>query len=1095
MNEQPPKTPKKVDSAGKKEANKHKHDWESIGSIENEIKGLDSLLSNTKRVKELPSGEFERLSEKRDELKRKRDSLREYDEYFNTEPTPYMDKNIDIKKPTTPKIGDELKIPKGVENLTGEKAEIGPSKNINADPDFLSHTAQWTHGVETPEKKDTEEAPEFYKDFLNEKEEKKVKSTSQVISEAYPQLDRQQDTNTREEEVLPPVILHEEPQQVGNQSTINSERRLHVTIDNTAEVPQATTTEEQPPQQNPTTQPTDRFTINAIRNIAPNTPAVERGERKEYTPDQARKVLDILCGNGDFSLVPYNASAEDRALLGDIIKKDWKMVSPADRERMIPVIERTFTQRVVDKALELHEIKDAREAVRTEVLNHSKEKGLSYEDAMQVMKSKLREGDRKYAQLEQSNRFEPTLIELKKLMLKDKAAALEEEFRGKGYNDEQINALLVEKLVTGEKIRIADKKTGEYKEVNESNSYEQLLLKMVFREQQADQRKIEEIYEAEQMKHPGVFKKAMTQLSKIPRPWRSAIIGASLAGGGLAIGLGAGTAAAMSLPVYLGYRAIRSATGGTFGYFLQKWVGEKVVDAAYTSDIRKAYEQTVETGANIMSESEQLKQMVLERDFDSFAEKNYKYGKVLDEEFRKKEAVANRYRKWNRGLMTVVTGIVGGNLGSQLIDAGTNFAVGAVAATGAAENFTDTPKEGINPETPPIKAGDLAVAHKGDSVWTLIDENATKVKGFNDLNEAQRTYFIDHLKDQVAADPHKFGLENADQIKIGYGKELGQLFENNQDIQQTLESAKHLTKGQMDSIMHSNASQRAALFESMKPKVSGETLTENASTSKNSIVGEEDWKDTSSEKIANVTFSVKGVDAYGVETTKELPIALKGNNELAQSYLNYKGNPNFVDGSQTQEWAQQNGAESLVKLTEQHPEYLKIAEVRDALREIHTNNLVEELHEGGAFKFLNSADHADLLHEVKGLAKTYGFDSYRADSFADYVSQGSEMNEETFTPFIDNTTGSFLSDKFYESVSHFNELAKSVTPPEIPEGATSSIWEPRLIAEPNSDPVIGLVRQSSPGIFEYKLPTGHIGSGLNERTISEMIVKPPSTSK
>lgn len=1039
--------------------------------VEKTLSDMGKTMSDPKELSALSQEERENLLNTYDTLKEERESLKHFQEE-------------ELDKKEGPEEKKEISWPKGRINLDGEKVEITEQKNIDKDLDILPHTAQWNGGVEVQEKK-KDEARDIYNEFLNEKErvEQSVSSESETKESSSvrnlnmlhtmmqgaeervdsTQIEQEKINNTTEEplvgterpqhdsqDVEPPVVIHEEPR--------------------ATEVPQ---------QQAQETQPPVVVVAEEIRNVAPAAQAVERGEKKEYTPDQARKALDILCGNGDFSLVTYNASAEDRALLSGILKKDWNLISPADKEKVLPVIERTFTQRVVDKALELHGIRDAREAVRQDVLAHSKEKGLSYEDALGVMKSKLREGDRLYASLEQSNRFEPTLIELKKLMLKDKAAALEEEFKGHGYSPEEINALLVEKLVTGEKTRIADKDTGEYKQVGGSNSYEQLLLKMVFREQQVDQRKVEEIYEAEQMKHPGVFRKTMNQLAKIPRPWRSAIIGATVAGGGLAFGLGAGTAAAMSVPLYLGYKAVRSITGGTFGYYLQKYVGEKIVDAAYTSDIRKAYKDTVETGGDIMSESDRLKQMVLERDFDSFAEKNYEYGKVLDEQFRKKEAVANKYRKWNRRFMTLVTGVVGGNLGAQLIDAGTDAAMGAIGGTAAVEQITGG--GGVDtPESPSIKGSELAVAGKGDSVWTLIDENAEKIKGFNELNEAQQTYFIDHLKDQVVANPGKFGLENADQIQIGYGKELGVLFENNQDIQNALESAKHLTKEQMESILQSNASQRAALFES-------------ARHIKPTLVPDEVVPPTLEDIVEHSeTVPVTGVDAYGVETTKEIPADLMQNKELAQAYLNYKGNPNFIEGSQSQEWAQGSGAEYLVKLSEQHPEYLKIDAVREALREIHINNLVDELHEGGAFKFLNSADSEDLLRETTGLARTYGLDTYRAQSFSDFIAQGNEMNEQTFTQFTDPDTGSFIPSNFEDAIKHFHELEVVTTPPEIPDGQLSSAWEPRLLSVNGADPIVGLVRQSAPDIFEYRTPTGLVDSGVSKDVIEKFIVKPPS---
>ncbi|TSC51949.1 MAG: hypothetical protein LiPW41_716 [Parcubacteria group bacterium LiPW_41] len=1055
MPEKPPKKP--IDSAAKKEKNKDKHDWESLESIENEIKGLDRLFSNKKRVSELPPEEFKRLSEKHIELKRKRDSLKEYDEYFNTEPAPYMEKNIDIKKPVTPK--DQLKIPKGMENFNEEKVEIGPFENIDKSPDALPHTAQWTGGVEVLNKKNEEEKqepPEFYKNFLNEKtkldeikkpeaetgpgefverlmnnaEEKadsaqempRPQSMSQVINEVYPQLNNESASSAP---IEPPVLLHEEPQPVANQQTPEQGNRIRVTVEGINEPRQE---RNQPP------------TPEVVNVVNPENNPVMEQQRNLSMEDRRRARTEQALRE-----IP---EADIRKLIFQISSKNMNATEvPPD-----------------------FEIGNHQDIINSAALFLLDKK--AFNDQCSKMKA-----------LSNKTEAEKTA--------KNEARIWRENYdKSLGRSLDRLKLSLHEKFVNekGEMLR----NTGNFsdEEIREMLKKESLEYdaRVIFRlagplETEICKSRAESELSEKDMK---LWQKGLAKYRELPQ-WKRLGISVALSAG---IGAGvvfAGTGAIAAAATVGVARAGRTLAGGSLSAAL-RGVSEFVLGKKYNKK-REAELSAGELETLRKLEAQTTAWEQAGQEWEQSEEKKLKLMRIVDEsaiDTNTKLAVISAKENKSKRIATIVSGLIGGG---TVLGLSTDWDA-LLSGSGTGE----VGKHLVPPNAPGSHIEDLAVAHKGDSVWTLIDENATKIKGFNELNEAQKTYFIDHLKDQVAADPQKFGLENADQIKIGYGKELGQLFENNQDIQSTLESAKHLTKGQMDSIMHSNAAQRAALFESMKPKIPTEATGVETNASANADIVEVDGTEVGGKVTLNKV--IEGVDPYGVKTQTEIPAELMQDKELAQSYMNYKGNPNFVAGSQTQEWAQQNGAENLVKLTEQHPEYLKIEAVRNALREIHTNNLIEELHEGGAFKFINSADHADLLNEVKGLARTYGFDSYRADSFADYVSQTNEMNEETFTPFIDNTSGSFLSDKFYESAQHFNDLAKSVTPPEIPEGATSSIWEPRLLSPANGgEPIIGLVRQASPNMFELKIPTGTVSSGLSYDTIEKMIVKPPSVQK
>ena len=133
-----------------------------------------------------------------------------------------------------------------------------------------------------------------------------------------------------------------------------------------------------------------------------------------------------------------------------------------------------------------------------------------------------------------------------------------------------------------------------------------------------------------------------------------------------------------------------------------------------------------------------------------------------------------------------------------------------------------------------------------------------------------------------------------------------------------------------------------------------------------------------------------------------------------------------------------------------------------------------------------------MFRETTGLAKTYGLDGYRSQSFAEFISQGHEMNEQTFSSFTDPDSGLFLSDRFQDAIKQFHSLEVMTDLPKIPNGATESLWEPRLISVNGADPIVGLVKQTSSDLFEYRTPTGLMGNNVLKEAMDKMIVRPPS---
>ncbi len=63
----------------------------------------------------------------------------------------------------------------------------------------------------------------------------------------------------------------------------------------------------------------------------------------------------------------------------------------------------------------------------------------------------------------------------------------------------------------------------------------------------------------------------------------------------------------------------------------------------------------------------------------------------------------------------------------------------------------------------------IETAQKGDSIWKMAEDQLEKHYGekFSGLEEAQKTYLIDAIKDKIAENPENFGMNDVDDLKIG----------------------------------------------------------------------------------------------------------------------------------------------------------------------------------------------------------------------------------------------------------------------------------------------------------------------------------------
>lgn len=101
-----------------------------------------------------------------------------------------------------------------------------------------------------------------------------------------------------------------------------------------------------------------------------------------------------------------------------------------------------------------------------------------------------------------------------------------------------------------------------------------------------------------------------------------------------------------------------------------------------------------------------------------------------------------------------------------------------------------------------------AEVKQGDSMWNAAERELQENFGdrFNDLNEAQKAHLIDNIKDKVAENPEKFGLEPGQGIdnlhageKINFSSVLG-----GETTDKMFDSAQNLSPADMDSIMEHN---------------------------------------------------------------------------------------------------------------------------------------------------------------------------------------------------------------------------------------------------------------------------------------------------
>jgi hypothetical protein len=116
----------------------------------------------------------------------------------------------------------------------------------------------------------------------------------------------------------------------------------------------------------------------------------------------------------------------------------------------------------------------------------------------------------------------------------------------------------------------------------------------------------------------------------------------------------------------------------------------------------------------------------------------------------------------------------------------------------------------------------VETAGKGEGVWHMAKDQLAKHFGdkFTHLDPARKIYVIDAVKDRIAENPHAFGLENIDQVKVGQEIDFSPILGDKEWVRETFSSASDLTDKAI-----ANINDQAERIQSWLQTHHGEALT------------------------------------------------------------------------------------------------------------------------------------------------------------------------------------------------------------------------------------------------------------------------------
>ena len=333
------------------------------------------------------------------------------------------------------------------------------------------------------------------------------------------------------------------------------------------------------------------------------------------------------------------------------------------------------------------------------------------------------------------------------------------------------------KIKTEEEKKKLEKVKEKYKEIRKEYFLEKKVSKEeLYKEILKEQEKfIEEKERNLSSKKRFLYKlfdnKVMRAYLRVPREYRW--VGYAALGSAVLLGGGAGWAAAGS---YFGLKLSRYIVGSFTSASAIKAVN--AFEEYYGTKLNKALEKKV--NETLKKESLSTKLDTLLNFTDNQLEKTLKFKKKVN------------YAK-------AVAGIAGFLAGYGLTESIAK-GVGELLETKAemaskAEMVAKKVEIGekVSPKIQPY----IETVHKGDSVWKITKRVLEKKIGkeFDFLDEGQKRYLIDAIKDKIAANPEKFGLseKNIDLIHPGEKINFSPIFEDKEFLKEIFKKAKDLS--------------------------------------------------------------------------------------------------------------------------------------------------------------------------------------------------------------------------------------------------------------------------------------------------------------
>ncbi len=140
---------------------------------------------------------------------------------------------------------------------------------------------------------------------------------------------------------------------------------------------------------------------------------------------------------------------------------------------------------------------------------------------------------------------------------------------------------------------------------------------------------------------------------------------------------------------------------------------------------------------------------------------------------------------------------------------GTNQDTSDLSQFEAAATHHTTPLQQV--ETAPAQPAEplTEIAQRGDSAWKLTERHLSEhfKDKFANLNEAQKTYLVDAIKDKMQAHPEQFGFhagQSIDQLEVGQTINFDAITKDQEVADLLFKHAEELQPEQMASIVHNN---------------------------------------------------------------------------------------------------------------------------------------------------------------------------------------------------------------------------------------------------------------------------------------------------